>query len=156
MPQVNRTINGDPALDDVDHALGRPFKPFETYRDHYATSNPAQIAEMRKSPWWHEGVTTGKMTFFHVSAEGRKALAEELRKPEYGRLYSVSHRGYAGATLVMARSHAAAKYQAYLDADLDWSFAEYLKGISARLVTGTPESARGRAEASQVLIGQRK
>lgn len=41
--QVNRQIKGNPALDDVDHALGRPFRPHDTYRDHYATYNPAAL-----------------------------------------------------------------------------------------------------------------
>ncbi len=33
MGQVNRYIKGNPALDDVDHALGRPLNPIDTYRN---------------------------------------------------------------------------------------------------------------------------
>ena len=62
--QVNRQIKGNALLDDVDHALGRPYVVQDSYRNHYATCCPAQKAEMRASPWWDEGVTRDDMTFF--------------------------------------------------------------------------------------------
>lgn len=134
MGQLNRYIKGNPALDDVDHALGRPYRPNDTYRDHYATDCPDQIAKMRASDWWNEGVTRGGMTFFHVSIEGRKALAQELRDhTKYGRLYEVSRPGEWSGGLVMATSRSAAKYAAYVEADVDWPFIEYCRGLSVRV-----------------------
>lgn len=137
--EENRHIKDNPALDDVDHALGRPYRPFDTYRDHYATSCPKLRAVFRASPWWREGVTSESMTFFHVTDEGRHALAVELKKPEYGRLYSITSRRYEGETLIMAKSRSQAKYLAWLNADLDWPFIDYANAVSARLATPHPE-----------------
>lgn len=134
MGQVNRYIKNNKHLDRVDHALGRPFRPFDTYRDHFATSDPKQIAEFRASPWWREGKTWDDMTFFHVSDAGRQALADELANAEkYGRLFAVTSDRYEGCSLVMAKSHSQAKYHAYIEADLDWPFMEYCKEIRVRL-----------------------
>lgn len=134
MSQVNRCIEDNPDLDDVDHALGRPYRPFDTYRSHYATSCPEQIAKFRASPWWDRGKRIGSLTFFHVSDAGRQALADELAKVEkYGRLFEITSSRYEGRTLVMAKSHSQAKYHAYINADLDWTFFEYCQEIRARL-----------------------
>ena len=46
--KANRQIKGNPALDDVDHALGRPCSASlvdNTYRDHYAAGDPDKIDE---------------------------------------------------------------------------------------------------------------
>ena len=51
MPQVSRYIKGNPELDDVDHALGRPYSPHDTYRNYYATDCPDKIEEFEKSDW---------------------------------------------------------------------------------------------------------
>lgn len=132
--QVNRYIKDNPALDDVDHALGRPFRVDDTYRDHYATSCPDQKAAMRASGWWNEGVTRDGMTWFHVSDAGRAALRAELSNVEtYGRLYELSRGCVNGAAYVMAKSRSAAKYAAYIEADLDWSFMEFCDGLRVRL-----------------------
>ena len=131
--QVNRHIEGNPALDDVDHALGRPYLVGETYRDHYATDCPEQIAKMRASEWWVEGVTRDQMTFFHVSDAGRNALREELTKDKYGRLYEISRGCVNGVAFVMAKSRSAARYAAYIDADVDWPFMEFCEGLRVRL-----------------------
>lgn len=133
--QVNRQIKGNPALDDVDHALGRPYRPFASYRDHYATCCPEQKTTMRASSWWEEGITRGDMTWFHVTEEGRTALAHELQDAtKYGRLFEVACDRWDGAAHVIAKSHSAAKYAAYIKADLDdWTFMEFCKGLRVRL-----------------------
>ncbi len=132
--QVNRQIKDNPDLDDVDHALGRPYRPFDTYRDHYATSCPDQKQKMRASDWWDEGGTRDGMTWFYVSDIGRRALADELSKTEtYGRLYEVSRPGEWSGGFVVAKSRSAARYVAYIEADVDWPFMEYCKGLSVRL-----------------------
>ena len=140
MGQVKRSIKGNPALDNVDHALGRPFRPRDSYRNHYATTCPKQIAEMRSSAWWREGHKSGDMVFFHVSPAGISALERELGLPEYGRLYELSRRGHGGSQFVMARSRSAARYAAFLQADLtDWSFMEFCDGLSVRLARTSVE-----------------
>lgn len=132
--QVNRHIKDNPALDDVDHALGRPYRASGGYRDHYATCCPKMKSEMLASDWWVEGITRGDMTFFHVSDAGRAALAEELAKTEvYGRLFEVSRAGMSDARHVVAKNHSAAKYAAYIEADVDWSFMEFCEGLRVRL-----------------------
>lgn len=132
--QVNRHIKDNPALDDVDHALGRPHRPFDSYRDHYATCCPQQKAQMRASNWWSEGITRGDMTFFHVTNAGRAALARELADTEaYGRLYEVRDVHGWHAILVMAKNASAARYAAYIAADTEWSFMEFCHGLRVRL-----------------------
>ena len=137
--EVNRQIKGCPALDDLDHALGRPHDPFNTYRDHYATSCTDMINVMKASDWW-EGPhysahnTEERMAFFYVSDAGREALAMELQDvTKYGRTYSVSRDQYPGEMLVNARSRSAARYAAYCQADVDWSFMEFCEGLRVRL-----------------------
>ncbi len=131
--QVNRSIKGNPALDAVDHALGRPYRTDKTNRDHFATSDPDEIKEMIATGWWIDCGEKFETRYLRVSDAGRKALAFELAKPEYGRLFSITSKRYDGETFVMAKSHSAAKYEAYVNADLDWSFMEYCKEISVRL-----------------------
>lgn len=56
------------------------------------------------------------------------------------RLYEVTARLYGQAYTrpVSARSPAAARYRAYLDADLDMSFRDYQRHTSVRLAPGIP------------------
>lgn len=133
--QVNRTIKDNPALDDVDHALGRPYRASGGYRNRYATCCPDQKAAMRASPWWEEGDTSGDMTWFHVTEEGREALRQELSDvAKYGRLFEVSCDRWDRTTHVVAKSHSSAKYAAFIEADLDdWTFMEFCKGLRVRL-----------------------
>lgn len=134
MTQVNRYIKGNPALDDVDHALGRPYDPFNTYRNHYATDDPYKISEFQQSPWWNVTRKKTGFTYCHVSDEGRKALAAELADVEkYGRLYEVLSKRYDGRSLIFAKSRSQAKYRAWIEADLEWTFMEYCAEIRARL-----------------------
>lgn len=134
MGQVNRYIKGNPALDDVDHALGRPFDPFDTYRNHYATDCPDKIAEFEASDWWDVRGDYAGMTFCYVSDAGRAALKSELSNADqYGRLYEISRGCVNGTAYVMAKSRSAAKYAAYIESDLDWSFMEFCDGLRVRL-----------------------
>ena len=135
MAQVNRYIRDNPALDDVDHALGRPYKLSDTNRNHYATDCPEKMAELKASNWWNDGAEKFGMTFFCVSDEGRKALADELADTEkYGRLYSITYPNYEGETLVFAKTRSQARYHSWVKADLDdWSFIQYCNEISVRL-----------------------
>ncbi|MEL7281330.1 MAG: hypothetical protein AAGK79_13300 [Pseudomonadota bacterium] len=136
MGQVNRYIKDNPALDDVDHALGRPLNPFDTYRNHYATDCPDKIAEFEASEWWDVGQNHAGMTFCQVSDVGRKALAQELSKAEtYGRRYELTCDRWDGPAYIMAKSPSAAKYAAYIEADLDWPFMEFCEGLRVRIAT---------------------
>jgi len=75
---VNRSL-GDPALDDVDHALGRPRNPLgETCRNYYA-ADPDTVG-FDGSPWWERrGNIPGGLVVWRVTAAGRQALADHLR-----------------------------------------------------------------------------
>lgn len=89
MQMRNRSMNRyleDGDLDDVDHALGRPKDPLgETYRNYYCLDASGPLAKrMRASEWWEEGCTIneGRNAIFHVTGEGRKALAKYLAELE--------------------------------------------------------------------------
>lgn len=132
--QDNRYTKDNPALDKVDHALGRPFDPFNTTRSHFATDCPIEILAMSVSDWWSEAREKFGMTYFNVSDVGREALAAELAdKSKYGRLFSITSKSYDGEKLIFAKSHSQAKYRAWIDADIDWSFMDYCKEIRVRL-----------------------
>lgn len=82
MLTVNRSLD-DKAMDAIDHALGRPLDPLKsTYRARYVvTDNSPEATAMRASPWWTEIHETGHgLTLFHVTQEGREALAAHLRE----------------------------------------------------------------------------
>ena len=130
MAEVNRTIRDNPALDDVDHALGRPLDPFGGYRNHYVPGCPEKIAAMRASPWWQEEGQRGDMTWFSVTDEGRRALAEELKMPTYGRSYVVTY--VCGTQVsVNAKSRSQARYNLYLQLDADFSFQRFLREVKS-------------------------
>jgi hypothetical protein len=79
---VNRWLP-HPALDDVDHALGRPRDPWDTYRSHYVVeADSDQAAMMDTSDWWKRSVemNNGRDVVFHVTDAGRAALAEHLER----------------------------------------------------------------------------
>ena len=83
MRPIHRSL-ADPALDDVDHALGRPRNPLApTYRNHFAVDPDTELAAaMDASPWWLRVPLPhgGGMACYVVTHEGCKALAEYLRK----------------------------------------------------------------------------
>lgn len=142
MKTVNRYLK-DKAMDHIDHALGRPVDPqnnAHSHRNYFAVSCNAEKAKFRASPHWIEGRTFERMTWFHVSEEGRAALAAHLK--EIGdpyRLFQVhyDHPAYeTWSVLVAAKSRAAARYSYFLDVTdtrPDLTFGEFCKHTSARL-----------------------
>ncbi|MCS0497908.1 hypothetical protein NVS89_22715 [Ancylobacter sp. MQZ15Z-1] len=130
---MNRYL-ADKAMDDIDHALGRPLDPMgETYRNRFATSG-AKAEEMASSPHWEEFERAATMRFFGVTAEGRKALADHLRAiGDRYRAFVVSFEGYED--VVAAPSPAEARYKRWLSISDSWSeltFGEFLRGSRVR------------------------
>lgn len=150
MACANRHLK-DKAMDNIDHALGRPYDPMDAgnYRNRFAICDPSRIAEFRASPYWDEGHTVGDMTLFHVTEKGRGALAKHLKAiGDPHRLYSV-HFDLPGhetwPVLVVAKSRSAARYSHYLDvsdAFTDLTFKDFCKHTTARLARCTARKTR--------------
>jgi len=127
----------DKAMDHIDHALGRPLDPMgETHRHHYAANRDGQIAaELRASPYWTNGSTVGDIVFFHVTDEGRAALAAHLRAiVDPHRAYAVSFDGHTRP--VVATCRAQARYSAFLDVSdgfPDLTFSAFCRRSRVRL-----------------------
>ncbi len=65
---------------------------------------------------------------------GRRALQEELSNADvYGRRYELTCDRWEGAAYVMAKTPSAAKYAAYMEADIDWPFMKFCKGLRVRV-----------------------
>jgi len=84
---ANRSLD-DWCMDDIDHALGRPFDPLgETYRDYYcANAGSREARHMAHSPHWLRRYETKAGIVFTVTPAGREALADylfELEASEY-------------------------------------------------------------------------
>ena len=137
MTQVNRYLENR-EMDRIDHALGRPVDPLsETHRNHYAIDLDCDTAKrMAADPCWHIGKRCGDLVFFHVTDHGRRALKAHLRDVgDAHRLFEVTVDDYP-LTIRAATSHGAARYDAYLDADLtDVTFGEWCKRTKVRLST---------------------
>jgi hypothetical protein len=140
---VNRYLR-DKVMDQIDHALGRPVDPLNnarSYRDHYAVSNESTKDSFRSSIYWREGRTSEcGMTWFHVTAAGRQALAAHLKAiGDPHRLFEVTFAPGSSAphpVLIAATSRAAAKYSHWIDirdALPDLKFGDYCRHASARL-----------------------
>ena len=142
--QVNRYLK-DKQMDHVDHALGRPVDPLaDTLRDHFAVSCDAERDEFRALPFWREGKTMSGMTWFHVSDDGRRALASHLKEiGDQHRLFEVLYDpgGYETWPVpVAATSHSKARYSYYLDVSdcrPDLTYMEFCKDVSVRLAANT-------------------
>ena len=140
--QVNRSLP-DAAMDDIDHALGRPVDPLNnshSNRDYYATSCPDKKRAFRASPNWCEGTSYGDMTRFHVSHVGRTALAAYIRKiGDPHKLYQVTWRPTPhekSDMMIAAVSRSAARYEAYLDVSdcfCELTFGEFMRQTRVRL-----------------------
>lgn len=61
------------------------------------------------------------------------ANADPSEGRNLGRLYAVSGGCVNGEALVVAKSPSAAKYAAYIEANLTWSFMEFCDGLRVRL-----------------------
>lgn len=135
-PTVNRYLK-DKAMDRIDHALGRPVKPFgQTYRNYFAIDTDSDLAEQfRKSDFWDEGKTApGGMTFFSVNWFGREALSNHLKHiGDKNRHFTVF---WGGMELsVVAETRSKARYRKWLDVSdtRDISFKEFQATASVRL-----------------------
>jgi hypothetical protein len=134
--QVNRSLD-DKTFDHIDHALGRPVDPMaETYRNYFAIMGKNPLAdEFDSSPHWVRGRVMGDTTAFHVTNEGRKALADHLRTiGDRHRTFEVVFNG--NASTVIAKSHSKARYSYYLDVSdcfPDLTFKEFCKATQVRL-----------------------
>lgn len=132
-PCVNRWLE-DKAMDNIDHALGRPVDPMgETYRDHFATGGRLADA-MAASPNWEECGRHGDMRFFGVTLAGRQALAAHLKEiGEPHRSFKVLFAGYSST--IAATSAAKAKYSYWLKVSNCWSeltFGEFCRTARVR------------------------
>lgn len=130
---VNRYL-ADPAMDKIDHALGRPVDPLgETYRDHYAADGDIADA-LASSPHWTEGKRSSTLRLFSVTQEGRQALADHLR--EIGDPHRAFIVSWGGMDMpVAAKNHAAARYSKWLDVSdtRDVSFKDFMGAARVRL-----------------------
>lgn len=126
----------DRHFQEIHHALGCPWPDEvrgETYRDHFCAGNDTETAaRMRASPHWTNGAKSFGSWFFYVTDEGRKALAEYMAgNVETPARYTITYHHHEGEDVVAARSRSAAKYAAYMQADVDWPFAEFLAGVKS-------------------------
>lgn len=133
-PSVNRCLK-DKALDHVDHALGRPTWPLrESYRNYFATGvNSEQGLAFDLSPWWERGILDGRLAYFHVTAAGRRALADHLKALGVDQVFIVSYGRDEHA--VSARTPAKARYTRFLsisDVLPDLTFLEFLRRSTVR------------------------
>jgi hypothetical protein len=111
---VNRRIE-DPDMRQIYHALGRPLDPMqETYRDYFAEcAGTIREGQMRASPHWDGGTTRGDLTYFHVTASGRAALAAYLKETgDRWRRYVIRWNGFD--LDICERTRAKAMYAAFL------------------------------------------
>lgn len=136
-PSVNRYLL-DKALDNIDHALGRPVDPLrETYRNYFAVHDAsAKAAAFRASPHWiFTGGKHGGMVMFSVTAVGRLVLRDHLREVgDKHRAYLVTFDGHSEA--IAAESPAKAKYEYWLrvsDVCPDLKFGFFCRAATARL-----------------------
>lgn len=135
MAQVNRYLN-DKAMDNIDHAIGRPVDPMaESHRNYFATEEGELAASFRASPHWQYDGAGGSMLYFSVTDEGRRALRDHLKAiADPHRAYAVTFRGYTSTVVGTSRDNA--KYQHFLrvsDTDPDLTFQSYCRRAKARL-----------------------
>lgn len=135
MRKFNIVIN-DPHFHEIHHALGCPWPEEiigETYRNYFAVDADSETARrFRASPHWTNGTDKFGMSSFSVTDEGRAALLAFIRENiEVPRRYMITFRRYDESKIVAAKSRSAAKYAAYLDADIDWPFMEYAAEIKS-------------------------
>ena len=126
----------DPHFHDLHHALGRPWPDEvmdENRANRFAVDEGSQDVErLRASPHWTDGYEMWGMMHFHVTHEGRKALSEYMRESvETLPRYLLTFRDHDGTVIVPAKSRSAARYAAYADCDIDWTFMEYAAEIKS-------------------------
>ena len=83
---------------------------------------------------------------FSCFDEGRAALLAYIRaNVEIPARYAITYRHHEGVQIVSARSRSAAKYAAYLEADLEWTFMEYaaeIKSVRLHSRASFPQQSR--------------
>lgn len=128
-PSVNRSLD-DEHFDDIDHALGRPAFPLRTsYRNYFAVAAGDRARRMAVSYHWELGGKQGDMLFFHVTSDGRQALADYLVKERPNEQpYRVHWLHFS--RIVVARSRSAARaayYSALRDVMPDLGFVDFCR-----------------------------
>jgi hypothetical protein len=129
----------DRHFQEIHHALGCPWPEQvlgETYRNYFATGDDSETAQrMKASPHWSCGRKVFDYISFSVTEEGRKALLKHMQEALYvPARYTVRFHDLEGEMVVPAKSHSAARYEAYQRCDLDEPFGHFLKQIrSVRL-----------------------
>lgn len=114
-PAVNRYLK-DKAMDQIDHALGRPVHPLrESYRNCYAIDADFELARnFDASPHWEKFSQCGDMVYYGVTVAGRRALFEHLSSlATKWRAYALTIDGYT--KIVPATTAGKARYSAFLD-----------------------------------------
>jgi len=136
-PSVDRYLL-DKAMDNIDHALGRPADPLrETYRNYFAVDYASpEAAAFRASPHWIiTGGVHGGMVTFSVTVAGREALHDHLRKVgDKHRAYLVTFDGHSES--IAATTPGKAKYEYWLrvsDVCPDLKFGAFCREASVRL-----------------------
>jgi hypothetical protein len=143
---VNRSL-ADPAMDDIDHALGRPLDPMaETYRDYYALPpDDPLVGPMLASGHWRQAqAIPGGLVYLRVTTEGRAALVAHLRA------IGDPHRRFTVTTpevsmTEIARSADNARYSAFLrlrDVMPDLTFLAFCRTARVALSDKEPAHAR--------------
>lgn len=146
MRQCNVRIE-DKHFHEMHHALGCPWPDEvmgETYRNYFATGSESSAADrMRASSHWTNGTEKFGMVYFHVTEAGKRALVEHMRSHvKTPARYAVTFRNFEGSAIVAAHSRAAARYAAYINADLDWPFLEFaseIKSVRLHAPANSPE-----------------
>jgi hypothetical protein len=135
--KVNRYMP-DKAMDNIDHALGRPLDPLTGgYRNHFAICDASVEKDVAflQSPNWEKGIVSGRMTFFRVTQAGREALAAHLKKnKDPHRAFDVTFKGTSQT--VVATSHRDARYSTWLrlrDPMPDLTYGAFMKAVTVRV-----------------------
>ena len=126
----------DKHFQEMHHALGCPWPDEimgETYRNYFACDLESETSgRMRESSHWSGGSTKFESTCFHVTDAGKSALREYMRQNiSTPALYSITYKHHEGENIVSAKSRSAARYAAYLNADIEWPFIEYAAEIKS-------------------------
>ena len=128
----------DKHFHELHHALGCPWPQDimgETYRDHFAVSegDDATIARMKASPHWTDGRTAFGMVYFYVTDAGRRALREHIAAnvKDQPRRWVIHYKHGEFTSTAQGATPSKAKYDAYLYADCNETFREFLGNISA-------------------------
>lgn len=133
MAQVNRYLK-DKAMDNIDHALGRPVYPMqESYRNNYAGGN-TEVELFMDNPHWQLMGSHSGLHFYSVTNAGRAALANYLKIiGDKTRLFIVKFDG-EDMHPIPAETHSKAKYAKWCAWDtFDISFGDFCKATKVRL-----------------------